>query len=929
MLHVFFAFLLSAARVVAQNGPKAWSAAPFNPPSLPLAVKSPYVNIWAPQGNAPAPLNQAWPRYWAADLAITGWYASVRVDGTAYMLLGDATVPLLINANQTAVQFTPTRTSYILNAGPVSVNATFLSPIEPTDLARQSLPFSYFYLSVQSSDGKSHDVQVYSDVSGEWITGNVTLQAKWSAFQDNELVYLQMELASPGPYQEIDDHPQDATLYHSIKNSNSVSWQIGPADNIRSFFANGTGLNGQSEPTFHAVNFPYETLGIAVDLGSITTTNEPVVYAVGVVRDPVIRYTNAKVHVETRSAFYWSKFTNIHDAIEDVLNEFDDALSAAIALDARILGDGSKISSNYADLLALATRQAMGAFEYTLVKDSSGKFNMSDIKAFMKNLGLVGSGRINSVDVIYAALPVFIYLNPAIVGYLLSPLLDYQSSTQYQNAYAAQGLGPFYPIASGDFQGHNQKIEESANMLIMSLAHAQFSGDGTLIGQHYDLLNGWASFLVNNSMAPGDETTSSSDGISATNQTNLALKGILGISAMSKISGFTGRSDDQSHYQSVATQFAQQWTSLASASDGLVSSFGSGSSGIMYNLFADKLLQLNLIGDSVYNLQTSYCKTQASANSFGIPLDSGNSSLARSDWTMFAAAIVTDTSVRDSMISLLHSYASPNLENLPFAVMYNPTNGHQLGGINSPAQGAMFAPLALNVALQPVSFGGPVSSDKKRKGIIAGATVGALALVGLIAGICVLLYRRREQGPKGSYNRADRIERLKPTTYTSDSVLEPLSQTVHRDMHDMRNQPGTTRYMSSDSIDVGELPGQVAVPAAGTAVPYGVVTPFVVQSARQRDVDADSDAVSTVLSRNRSSDVSRWMSSSGGRSAASMSPPPVPDPKAVVQQEELRSEVDNLRREIERIREETAVLGEAPPSYDADLMNSLRTTGSP
>ncbi|KAH8111927.1 DUF1793-domain-containing protein [Phellopilus nigrolimitatus] len=919
MLCVFLAFLL-AARVVAQNGPKTWAAAPFNPPSFPLAVKSPYVNVWAPQGNGPAELSQAWPRVWA-DLSIIGWYASVRVDGTAYMLLGAQGTPLLSSANQTAVQLTPTRTSYILNAGPVTVNATFLSPIEPTDLVRQSLPFSYFYLSVQSSDGQSHDVQLYSDVSGEWITGDSTLQANWTANGDSNIVYLQMQLASPNAYQEIDSRPQDATLYYSMKNSNGVSWQIGPANDIRSFFANGTGLNEKSDTAFHAVNNPFDTLGIAVNLGNITAATDPVVYAVGVVRDPVIRYTNAKVQIEQRSAYYWSQFSDIQDVTESFLDDFDNALGAAVALDARILGDGDKISSNYADLLALATRQAMSAFEYTLVKDSNGTFNMSDVKAFMKDMGSVGSGGVNAVDVIYAALPVYIYFNPAIVGYLLSPLLDYQSSAQYQNPYAAQDLGSGFPNAPGNFQEHHQEIEQSANMLIMSLAHAQFSGDGTLLGQHYDLLNSWASFLVSNSMAPGDETTSSSDGISATNQTNLALKGILGISAMAKISGFAGRSDDQTHYQSISTQYAQQWTSLASASGHLASSYGSASSGIMYNLFADKLLQLNLINSSVYNLQTSYCETQASANSYGIPLDSGNSSLARSDWTMFAAATVTDTSVRDSLISLLHAYASPNFENLPFAVMYNPTTGHQIGGINSPAQGAMFAPLSLNVATKPVSFTGPTESNTattstskggKKTGLIAGTTVGALALIGLAAGVFVLC-RRREQRLKGSYI-------VQTTAYTPDSVLESLSATVHPDMHDMRSPPTTRRYLSSEGLGMGEN-------TAGRITPYNVLVPSAVQHARKRDIYAGGDTASNVVPRDGSSNVSTQLVSTEGGSAVNAGLTPVPHSRT--EQHGLRSEVDNLRREIEQMRGERSVVSEAPPSYDADRSNSLRNMGPP
>ena len=45
------------------------------------------------------------------------------------------------------------------------MNITFLSPITPDDMKRQSLIFSYLDVSVESMDGASHDVQLYTDIS--------------------------------------------------------------------------------------------------------------------------------------------------------------------------------------------------------------------------------------------------------------------------------------------------------------------------------------------------------------------------------------------------------------------------------------------------------------------------------------------------------------------------------------------------------------------------------------------------------------------------------------------------------------------------------------------------------------------------------------------------------------------------------------------
>jgi len=45
------------------------------------------------------------------------------------------------------------------------MNATFLSPITPTDLKRQSVIGSYLSVTVAAIDGATHSVQLYADTS--------------------------------------------------------------------------------------------------------------------------------------------------------------------------------------------------------------------------------------------------------------------------------------------------------------------------------------------------------------------------------------------------------------------------------------------------------------------------------------------------------------------------------------------------------------------------------------------------------------------------------------------------------------------------------------------------------------------------------------------------------------------------------------------
>jgi hypothetical protein len=63
----------------------SWDATPFNPASVPLAVRSPYLSTWLPQGGGAA-LNGAWPTHWAGQ--VTAWTGYVKVDNATYTFLG-------------------------------------------------------------------------------------------------------------------------------------------------------------------------------------------------------------------------------------------------------------------------------------------------------------------------------------------------------------------------------------------------------------------------------------------------------------------------------------------------------------------------------------------------------------------------------------------------------------------------------------------------------------------------------------------------------------------------------------------------------------------------------------------------------------------------------------------------------------------------
>ena len=87
----------------------AWDSIPFSPAAVLLAVRTPYLSVWLPQGAGTA-LNDAWATFWNGNVSslslcpnfpispnssapqVAAWTGYVKVDGTTYAWLGAANV---------------------------------------------------------------------------------------------------------------------------------------------------------------------------------------------------------------------------------------------------------------------------------------------------------------------------------------------------------------------------------------------------------------------------------------------------------------------------------------------------------------------------------------------------------------------------------------------------------------------------------------------------------------------------------------------------------------------------------------------------------------------------------------------------------------------------------------------------------------------
>ncbi|KAI0278696.1 hypothetical protein BGY98DRAFT_1186430, partial [Russula aff. rugulosa BPL654] len=506
-------------------------------PAVPLAVRSPYLNCWLLDNENVSTSGQTWPRT-INNSQILGWSVLVRVDNVTYSFLGDVDPNLVngtVNLNSTYYAIGSTYTLLSGHAGPMQVNLTFLSPVEPGDWVKQSIPFSYMSLTANSSDGASHHVQVYSDVSGEWISGDRMQQVSWFPEISANAVIHNVGLQKQENFTEILDQAEWGTLYYAMKNDvANVTYQTDSDANSRGSFTRNGKLNNQKNSNLQLISDRSSVFAISRDLGTIQATNDSVVWAIGYTTDSAINYRDLSgAPPISRSPYYKIKYSNDADLIVDFLNDFDNAYSRAFQMMFNILESSDSVGQ------ALFQR-------WLTLQSPRWNFNKSDVMVFMKNIGGDQKNRVNAVETLYAAFPALMYIDSLLGAPLLEPLFRLQASRNYTIRYAAADLGSNYPTVSGSNSNHSQGVEQTGNMLIMTYAYARASGDGSLIGRYYQLLTSWADYLNASTLIITNQ--SSADNLTVNNQTNLAIKGIIAIEAMSQMSSVVNQTDDATKY---------------------------------------------------------------------------------------------------------------------------------------------------------------------------------------------------------------------------------------------------------------------------------------------------------------------------------------------------------------------------------------------
>jgi hypothetical protein len=689
--------------------------ADVRPPSIPLAVRSPYLTTWLPATS----LTGATPQFWnGAGRTFVGL---VLIDGQLYAWAG---APVLSSGAavtpMTAIStdVTATRSIFTAGAGGVELVAEWLSPVEPGNLALQSSPLTLLTVSVNFTDGNSHDVQVYADITGEWASSNENELISWQTTADTTGRYWTVSLQAPNPLTENNQMANWGSIVWAAPRSPSLTYQSGYSVYVRSQFAATGNLLNTSDQDPRAINDEQPAFAFAVDFGSSAGSTS---FTIGHVRTPLISYGQAATQLLPLWTHYWPDWQEMTAAF---IAGAGSARSRAIALDNEVeqqavsafnaispLGASSPNGQGYAAACALALRQCYGGTELAIGTDGTPWLLGKEISS---------DGDTNTVDIFDQAFLAWLWMDPDLIPLVMAPILNWCASPSWQSSpawgtnnppYCVHDLG-VYPNATGRVPGNGEQmpIEESAGMLIMAAAYANAVGASIaapFLNQWTELWTQWAEYLATQVPTPSTQLTTddwAGPYASTSAGVNLGIKAIIGLAAAGKIATITGDTANASAWSNLAATSVTEWATLSTDTSGThlnveqratVGSSVNGTWTSLYNAYYELVIGLDspLVPQSVADNEASYYLTQLTA--YGMPLQTSAGGVNKVAWQFYLPAWLKNHTIVDDLMSRNVDYINDTSSLVPYGDRYNTTTGVEVAGIQAhPTLGAVFAILA-------------------------------------------------------------------------------------------------------------------------------------------------------------------------------------------------------------------------------------------
>ena len=532
---------------------------------------------------------------------------------------------------------------------PVELTISFLSPITPTSTLRQAIPAAYIKVYVKGD----FDVNVYMDVNGQWVSGNRGSEIVWSLeetkFEDAQhLKSWKVQRKTQQLFTEWADRAEWGTLYFT--GPKDVAHECGVSGQLRHRFSKTNILNNTVDDEFRTIMDEEPVFAFSKNFNlsskkgdaSSGSKEDSVLFTISHIQDPVTQFASSRGLTYMRP-LWQSYFATDMALITFHYEDYKHAAKLAANYSTQLANDAYLSGSdNYKDIVALSARQVMGATSFSGTPDNP--------ILFLKEIS--SNGNSQTVDVIFPAFPFFLYTNPRWLAYLLEPLIEHMLSGQYPNDYSMHDLGTHFPNLTGHADGRDEymPVEECGDMLIMGLAlvnslnyadqkdaQSIWSTEGSeksmsaladgasafamparlekrdgivglddrwggatakkqaqkWLGRSYSLWTQWTSYLVDYSLRPHNQLSTDDFAGWLALQTNLALKGIVGIKAMSELANVMGKEKDVEYYRNISSVYIEKWEEYGMSRDGGRAKLAydwHGSWTTLYSLYADAIL---------------------------------------------------------------------------------------------------------------------------------------------------------------------------------------------------------------------------------------------------------------------------------------------------------------------------------------------------
>ncbi len=558
-------------------------------------------------------------------------------------------------AKQTKVDITATQTTYEFTAGNIDLQLKFTSPLLLNDLKLLSRPVSYVTYAVKANDGKKHTVKVFLGASSDIAVYQPSQLVTAQRYDKGNLSVLKVGTVDQPVLQKgADDMRIDWGYFYvaAQKNAGAIQYITKGADAVDAF-KKGVTVSSASEGRSLSLN-------TVITFGTVGSNKVERFVELGYDEIYAVQYFNNNLRP------WWNATGN--ETIEGQLisadNEYNTVMQRCSEFDKEIYATALKSGgAEYAHICVLAYRQSIAA--HTLVKSPDGETLWLSKE---NNSG----GFINTVDVTYPSAPLYLIYNPELMQGMLTGIFHFSESGKYPHPWAAHDLGT-YPKANGQTYGEPMPVEESGNMIILCAAITKVQGNTDYAKKHWQTLTTWVDYLTKEGLDPKTQLCTDDFAGHLARNANLSVKAIVAIGCYAQMAEQLGEHETAKRYRAIAESMVPKWVEMADAGDHYALTFDNKNTWSQkYNLIWDKVLDLNLFPQKVYDTETKYYLTKV--NKFGIPLDS-RKSYTKNDWIVWTATFAPEKEQFDALIRPLYIHALETPSRVPLNDFYDSETG--------------------------------------------------------------------------------------------------------------------------------------------------------------------------------------------------------------------------------------------------------------